>query len=201
VNYSEVQAAVLNYVHRDDPGTVGNIPTAIAFGQSWIAQNFAPQDANVIGSLVFVAGSAGPWAQAPLPALFGRFVTISQPSLGALNYVDPRTFVDLVAGGAFSGVYTIAGGLVLAHGSVVGVTCLANWVQQPDAFTGDTSTNYLSTGFADLLVWAAVAEQHRFIQDWEEGANAQGYAQALMQNYNAAHIAKQQSGGKLVMKG
>lgn len=201
MNYSQIQAAVQGYIHRDDPGTVGNIPNAIAFGQNWIQQHFAPQQANGLGALVFVTGVAGPWAQAPLPVQFGRFIAITQPGIGTLDYVDPRTFLDLVNAGQFSGAYTIAGELVLANASVAGIQCLGNWVQQPSALTGSADRNYLTDYFPDLLVWAAVAEQHRFVQDWEEAGAAQGYAQALIQQYQSAHVAKQQSGGRLVMKG
>jgi hypothetical protein len=203
MNYSQVQAAVQAYVHRDDPATVANIPNAVQFGQAWIEQFFEPQQANVIGTLVFVAGVAGPWAQAPLPADFGRFIAVSQPGAGALDYVTPRVFADAIAPGApfIGGFYTIAGGLVLADGSLVGVSCTTVGIQQAAALVAGTDSNYLSASFADLLTWAAVAEQHRFLQDWDEGANAQAYAEALAKRYSAAHTAKQQSGGRLVIKG
>jgi hypothetical protein len=200
MNYAEIQSAVQSYGHRDDSGTVNNIPNAIAFAQSWLSQNFAPQQSNRIGALVFVAGS-NPWAEAPLPVDFARFVSINQPGVGSLGYVDPREFADLVAAGAFSGVYTIANEMVLASGSLVGITCTTNYIAAPPTLTDAAPTNFLATNFADLLVWAAVAEQHRFVQDWDEAANAQGYAQTLLTTYQAAHVAKQQSGGRLTIKG
>jgi hypothetical protein len=201
MNYSEIQSAVQSYGHRDDSGTVNNIPNAITFAQNWLMQNFAPQQASAITTLTFAASSSGAWAEAALPARFGRFVTVSQPGVGSLGYVDPREFVDLVTAGAFSGVYTIAQGKVLASGSLAGIVCTVLFVEQPAPLLNASDSNYLTADFPDLLVWAAAAEQNRFVQDWDEAANSQGYAQTLLTTYAAAHTAKQQSGGRLTIKG
>lgn len=200
MNYGEVQSAVQSYVRRDDPLTLGNVANAIAFGQNWIAQNFSPVEGNKLGLLPFVTATEGPWAAAPLPARFGRFVAISQQGLGALTYMDPRTFADVVASGPFSGLYTIANGEVLASGSLAGLSLVTNYIEQPGPLANSGDTNYLTLAYPDLLVWAAVAEQQRFLQDAPEADTAQANAERLLAWYTKATQAKQQSGGRLTIR-
>jgi hypothetical protein len=199
VNYGQIKAAVQAYIARDDSPTVANIPNAIAFAQSWLSQTFAPQQANKLGSLVFTAATQG-WAQATLPARFGRFVLVAFPNQKPLDYVDPRTFLVEFAAGTLAG-FTVANGQVLVAGANAGLTALTNWIEQPSELVADADSNYLTATFPDLLTWAAVAEQHRFNQDWEEVTRAEGFAAELLRQYQGAHVAKQQSGGRMIMKG
>jgi hypothetical protein len=200
MNYGQIQTAVRGYIHRDDPATDGNLANAVTFAQNWIQQQFAPTAANTLGTLAFVAGTAGPWAQAPLPALFQRFVLIQPTGEPALDYIDPRSFIERLAGAGIGDAFTIAGALVLADAKWAGSALLTNVILQPTALVADGDSNYLSADFPDALIWAAVAEQHRFVQDWDEGERAQQHALALVQSYNAAHTAKQQSGGRLIIR-
>jgi hypothetical protein len=200
MNLAVLKSTVAAYVHRDDRGTMDNLLNAVQFAQNWIQQQFAPQESNKLGSLTFAAASAGPWAEAPLPTGFGRFVVIQVAGSPALDYLDPRSFLERVAGPGIGNGFTIAGAAVLADASLVGVSALTNYILQPTTLANDSDANYLTTAYADALVWAAVAEQHRFVQDWDQADLAEGRAVALIKQYDNAHAAKQQSGGRLILR-
>lgn len=170
MTYDELRAALTAYAHRTDPETIANEPTALELARSRLGRHFFPELALAIEpALVPVAGVAD------LPATFGQADTVATAH-GDLAYQTPREWARAVARRDTDGKFTIAGTKLYVDPSIASVAL--TYYRQPEVIAAGAS-NWLSLSFPDVWLWEAVAEQHRFCQDGESAALAQGEASRL----------------------
>jgi hypothetical protein len=191
MNLSQITAAVNGYIHRNDAQTVNNIPNAIAFAQAEIARQFFPREAYQIVPPAITSGKA------PLPSDFGAADAVITAE-GDLAYKSPREFAMLLAQGSASGFYTITGSDLLVDPSVT--VAYLNYYARPAELVQDSDSSWLSVYYPDILVWTAVAEQHRFVQDWDQADIANSHALDLAGRAGLASKRNETSGGRLNMR-
>jgi hypothetical protein len=164
VTATELRAALSAYMHRSDPETIANELTAIELARVKLGRTFFPElAAAILPSLPIVAGVGD------LPADFGQADNVSTPARGDLLYSTPREWSRYVASRDTLGRYTVAGTKVYTDASLTVVAL--TYYRAVDPISGAAS-NWCSTGFPDVWLWAAIAEQHRFVQDFESAAGA-----------------------------
>jgi|ERR1700752_3226831 len=168
--YDEIRAAVDAYMHRTDPETVQNEATAMELARAKLNRWFFPERASVLVDLVLSNGVAD------LPIDFGQADTVSTPAQGDLFYVSPREFARLTARGDTGGNFTVTGTQVHMD-KVISAASLLYYRQAELIAVG--GSNWLSEAFPDVWIWQAIAEQHRFCQDFESALVAEGYAKSL----------------------
>lgn len=187
----QVRQAVSVYVQRTDAGTIANELRAMELAQEFLARVFYARESLLTVTVTMTTGSG------PLPADFCMADTVSTVQ-GALDYESPREFVARGARGSTDKAFTIIGQTLRCDPKITSVTLLYH--AKPAALTADGSTNWLSTFYEDVLVWAAVAEQHRFLQDWAQADAAMAYAMQLMGESSGAGKRGESSGGRMKMR-
>lgn len=196
MNYTELRTALNAYMHRSDAETVGNEPTALSLSLAYLARMFFPSECyTVTAVLVPVAGALA------LPSDYGRMdvvATAGRP--GQLGYAAPREWAELVAAGGLArlGLYTIAGAQLLVDPSVTGV--VLNYYARAQPISG-TAANFISTNYPDVWLEAAIAEQWRFLQDFDSAQGAADRCVRLAGTAESQSIINNQAGGALRMKG
>jgi hypothetical protein len=191
VNLSEIRAAVNAYVHRQDPQTTNNETTAIAFAQAEISRNFFPREAYEIATLPVVDGVAD------LPADFGAADAVVTAA-GDLGFKNPREFAQLLAAGTTQSFYTLTGSELRVDPALTSV--ILNYYARPATLSNDSDTSWLSVSYPDLLTWMAIAEQQRFVQDWDQAGVSEGHAYAVADRATAASKRIEAAGGRLMMR-
>jgi hypothetical protein len=177
MTFNELQAALHGYMHRDDPETVANEPTALEIARLKLARTFFPAVASEIEPLAFTDNLNGT-ASAPLPTDFGQADVLLVMGGGDLEYLTPREFARRWAQGRLAGVYTTEGVEVRAAASLVTTGALLTYYRQPFTISG-TEENWCSHSYPDVWLWQALAEQHRFVQDAESADLAEAYSEEL----------------------
>jgi hypothetical protein len=168
MTYDQVRAALSAYMHRTDIETIDNEPTALELARTWLNRWFFPEPSSaLVQSVAMVNG------EAMLPADYGQVDTVSTHE-GDLDYVTPREFARLVARQGTDGNFTVTGTQLMTGVSVAYVSLL--YYRQAEA---TSSSNWLSSQFPDVWIWAAIAEQHRYVQDFESAIAATNYARGL----------------------
>lgn len=168
MTYTEVRAALSAYMHRTDPETINNEPIALELARQKLNRWFFPEPSStLVRGVVMTAGETN------LPADYGQVDTVSTAE-GDLFYVTPREFSRLVARGDTGGNFTVTGSSLSTDAAVATVSLLYYRQAEPT-----TTSNWLSAGFADVWLWQGIAEQHRFVQDFESALAADSYAQSL----------------------
>lgn len=171
MTYDEVRAAVHAYMHRNDSETVDNEPTALDLARVKLARDFFPESAAVlVQGLPIVAGVG------QLPADFGQADTVRDPSGQDLDYETPRGWARMLGSNETAGRFTIIADKIYTDGALASVNLLYYLKPEPIG-TGETS--WLSADYPDVWIWAGVAEQHRFVQDFESAQIAEQYAYDL----------------------
>lgn len=192
MNASDIAAALHAYVHRTDSDTVSNEPNALALGWAAVARLFYPRESWVIAQVAIVDGRGA------LPADFGRAIAVSVAGKGQLRYVSPREFTDLYAGSALGGVFTIDGASYAVDPAVTSIaTVYAAKLAQPSG----ADSNWLTLTYPDVWLHAAIAEQWRYVQDYEAAKASTEHWQGLAQSCMAQSERAAQSGGGLTIKG
>lgn len=191
MNLQQISDAVNSYIHRDDPQTLANVSTAIAFAQSEIARSFKPREAYEITLLTAVNGAA------PLPSDFGSADAVLTAQ-GDLGYKAPREFATLAMQGGGQGLYTITGSQLLVDPALTEVRLC--YYAKPAPLVAATDTNWLSDSYPDVLTWFAIAEQHRFVQDWDQASVAEGHGADVAGRAAAVSKRDEHSGGRLNMR-
>jgi hypothetical protein len=171
MTYDEIRAAVNAYMHRTDPETVQNEPTAMELARAKLNRWFFPERASELVRDIVTA----PNGECMLPVDFGQADTVSTAE-GDMFYVTPREFARLTARGDTGGNFTVTGSTLHVDKSISKVSLLY-YRQAEDIGTGQTS--WLSDDFPDVWIWQSVSEQHRFCQDWESAMAAESYAKSL----------------------
>jgi hypothetical protein len=164
MTYDDVRAAVSGYMHRTDQETIDNEPTALELARERLSRDFFPESASVLLELAVVAGVAA------LPDDFGQADTVTGPDGEPLLYELPRVFMR---GDGSKGKFTIAGAELRVDGAIASVSLLYYKTAPP---VGPGGTNWLSEQFPDVWIWQGVAEQHRFVQDFESAQIAEQHA-------------------------
>lgn len=192
MTYAELQAALHAYVHREDQPTTNNEANALALGAAAIVRVMTPREAWASVVLSAVDGVA------TLPADFIMADAVSVDGVGALEFNDPRDWSEKTSLGIAWDSYTIGGGVLYVPPRITSVRLA--YYGRPAAISGGQS-NWLSIGYPDVWLHAAVAEQFRFNQDPESAGMADAYWQGLAGSALAASRAGAQSGGAIRMKG
>ena len=170
MNYDEVRAAVHGYMHRSDIETIDNEPTALELARVTLARDFFPESASVLVTLPVLEGVAD------LPADFGQADTVKDPGGGDLLYETPRGWARRVGDKTTRGWFTVNGAQLLCDGALGSVVLL--YYKTPPAI-GPGQSSWLSEQYPDVWIWAGIAEQHRFVQDFESAKIAEDYAFSL----------------------
>lgn len=186
-----MQDALRAYIHRPDAGTQSNEARAIELAQVALARQFFPREAVAIATLTVTAGKA------PLPADFGTADVIADAQ-GPLEFKPPREYALAMAEGVTEGLYTITGQELMLGTSAPTVTL--SYYAKPGALAIGTDSNYLTASYPDVLLYRSIAEQQRFLQDWEQALTAEQYALGLTQAAAAASSVTEASGGALRMR-
>ena len=171
MNYDELRAALTAYMHRTDPETIDNEPIAIELARAKLNRWFFPEASSTL--LEPIAMTAG---QAPLPVDYGQADTVSTAE-GDLFYVAPREYARLVARGDTGARFTVTG--TTLHVDVAVATVSFLYYRQAEELLAGTDSNWLSEGFPDVWLWQSIAEQHRYVQDFESAMAAEKYARSL----------------------
>jgi len=170
MTYDEIRAAVHAYMHRGDAETIDNEPTALDLARVKLGRDFFPESAAVwVRDLPIVAGVG------QLPADFGQADTVRSGTLDLL-YETPRTWARLSGMRDTGGRFSITGDKLYVDGALAWVDLLYYLRPEPIG-TGETS--WLSEDYPDVWIWLSVAEQHRFVQDFESAQFAEQYAYQL----------------------
>lgn len=199
MNFEQMRQALHGYVHRDDQATVDNEPTALALSEAAIARRFFPRESYAALALTLVDGAA------PLPADFGTLEAIVGGMGAEMEYRSLRQYQAEAAGPEHlrpGNTYTLTSSEVLAaqaHGTLLGsyFTRPAPGYTEADL----TGASWLSTFHPDVWLHAALAEQWRFLQDFEAAELTDAYWQRLADRAMADTRASMQSGGAVRMKG
>jgi len=186
-----VQTTARGYVQRTDAKVLANELTAIDQALRLVERTFHPREALATAAITWTAGSA------PLPADFAEADTVST-ALGTLDYESPREFTARGVNRATDKCYTIIGSTLQT--AAANTTGTLRYFAKPAALTTDGSTNWMTLNYTDALVWLVVAEQHRFVQDWQQADAAMAHAMALMGGAEAFTRRSESSGGRMKMR-
>jgi len=192
MNLSQIRAALHGYVHRTDQGATDNEPLAIELARVVIARQFFPREASAIATVAISAGVG------TLPPDYGSADAVLTVA-GALDYATPRDFAERQIDGTAGGYYTVTGSGLLVGESVHSVQLV--YFAKPAELVSDGSSSWLSVGYPDVLLYQAIAEQQRYLQDWEQAATAENYAVTLMGDAMRADKSTTAAGGSLRIKG
>lgn len=170
MTYDQIRAAVSRYVHRSDAETIDNEPTALDLARLRLGRDFFPESAAVLVTLAVVDGAAD------LPADFGQADTVRDPAGSDLTYSTPRQWARMVGTKDTQGRFAISDGALMVDGALSSVSLL--YYKRAEPISGSES-NWLSEDYPDVWIWLGVAEQHRFVQDFESAQVSQDYAYGL----------------------
>lgn len=177
MNADELRAAVSAYMHRTDPETIANEPTAIELARLKLSRWFFPELASMTVVLTFTDAGDGS-AFAPLPDDFGQADVLYVTGRGDLEYLTPRDFTRALVDKTRPNGYTIAGDVLQVQASLATLDGALSYYRAPEPITG-AAINWCSDAYADVWMWQAIAEQHRFVQDAESAQLAEAYAEEL----------------------
>ena len=164
MTYDQVRIAVSGYMHRTDQETIDNEPTALELARERLGRDFFPESASALVEVVLLEGVG------VLPADFGQADTVTAPDGEPLLYELPRVFLR---GGAARGRFTITGGELIVAGAFASVSLL---YYRTAPAVGPGGSNWLSEQYPDVWIWQGIAEQHRFVQDFESAQIAEQHA-------------------------
>ena len=190
MTYDELRAALSAAMHRNDPETIANEPTALELARAIVAVSFFPRESEIV--LPAFAVTDG---MAELPADFGRAAAVGED----LAYIAPRNWNRMITSAVreLRGKFTVYAGLLHVHPAVTSVAMVYN--QQPAKITAGES-NWLSEHYPSIWLYAAKAEQYRFIEDNESANNTDTYWRTLAQQLDGESERSRQSGGLIRMK-
>lgn len=198
-SYTDLQAAVASWLHRDD--LTANVPDFIALAESRIARDLRLHRQITSGDLTVVAGTQ----------------TIALPSgwleFRSLRLVAPDTSLEYLSGPQFvarypaadtgsPAHYTIEGGnLRLGPTPDAGGTVAATYFARVPALSDSASTNWLLTEHPGLYLFGALAEAAPFLgQADNRVALWEGKYRAAAQDARGADQAAASSGAALRMR-
>jgi hypothetical protein len=193
MNYGEIKSAVRDYVHRADQKTQANEARAVQLAQAVLGRSFYPREAYVYVPSIPIVNGLG-----DLPADFSQADSVGS-SIGQLEWISTREYDSRKLSGDYGAAYALSGKLILVDPALVEISL--GYYAVPAALSVDSDTSWLSESYPDVLLWMAVAEQHRFIEDFEAAAIATQHAAALAQSASDWSRRGEGSGGKLRMKG
>lgn len=142
-----------------------------------LARSFFPELASNNVALVFVDAGDGT-ASVPLPADFGQAETLYAGQRGDLEYLTAREFARRWADGLLLDGYTITGGIARGAAELAMLNTVLTYYRAPPPIAG-AEVSWCSTDFPDVWLWHALAEQHRFVQDFESAGATDNYAATL----------------------
>jgi hypothetical protein len=192
MNRAQVQEAVRAYCHRQDAETQANELRAIEFAQLNIGRAFFPREGYKLETLTPIDGAAG------LPTDYGVADVVADAS-GELDYIAPREFATARAAGTVGRRFSITGASLLVDASIASLEF--GFYAKPAELTTDASVSWLSIYYADALVWAAVAEQMRFVQDFDAAEGAWAHAAMMLRNGTDYAKRAEHAGGGLSIRG
>jgi len=193
MNLGEIKAAVRDYVHRADQRTQANETRAVQLAQLAIARTFYPREAYIYLPSLAIAGGVG-----TLPADFSQADSIAASS-GQLEWISTREYDSRKVTGDFGPCYALSGTAILTDPAITSVSM--GYYARPETLVDDADTSWLSVYYADVLLWMAVAEQQRFIEDFEAAGVSTMHAAQLAQMAADWSRRGEGSGGQLRMKG
>jgi hypothetical protein len=171
MTYDEIRQAVHGYMHRNDAETVDNEPTAIDLARVKLGRDFFPESAAVLLQGLAIVNGVG-----QLPADFGQADTVKDAAGRDLDYQTPRGWARMVGTKETQGKFSITGDKLYVDGALASVDLLYYLAPQP---IGPGQTSWLSEDYPDVWIWMGVAEQHRFVQDFESAQISEQYAYEL----------------------
>lgn len=193
MNYDQMRAALHGYIHRDDQATTDNETTALELSLQAVARRFFPRESwAALATATDVSGAAA------LPEDFGTMEAVIYQR--ELEYRSLREYQAEQAGPVAErprNTYTLTGASILAQPEV---NLTGSYFTKPESISG-TQSNWLSLSYPDVWLHAAIAEQWRFLQDFEAAELTDGYWQRLAQKAMDDSRAAMQSGGAIRMKG
>jgi hypothetical protein len=192
MNRLQVQEAVRAYCHRQDAETQANELRAIEFAQLNIGRAFFPREGYKLSTLTPIDGAA------PVPVDYGVADVVADAG-GELDYITPREFATARASGTEGRRYSITGASLILSASIPSIEF--GYYAKPAELTADESVSWLSIYYADALVWAAVAEQMRFVQDFDAAEGAWAHAAMMLRNGTDYAKRAEHAGGGLSIRG
>lgn len=177
MTYDELRQALHDYMHRTDTETVSYEVVAIELARLKLGRSFFPELASSAVALLFANNGDGT-ASAPLPLDFGQADTVYLGGQGDLEFMTTREFARRWGDKRLAGAYTIWGSGAAGASSLAGQLVTLTYYRQPMPILGD-ETNWCSYSYADVWLWQAIAEQHRFVQDAESAQLAEAYSEEL----------------------
>ena len=171
MTYDEIRQAVHSYMHRNDVETIDNEPTALDLARVKLGRDFFPESAAVLLQGLAIVDGVG-----QLPADFGQADTVRVPGGGDLDYETPRGWARMQGTKETAGKFSIVGDKLNVDAALASVDLLYYLKADP---IGTGQTSWLSADYPDVWIWMGVAEQHRFVQDFESAQIAEQYAYEL----------------------
>lgn len=193
MNYGELKAALHGHIGREDSPTVANEDFALDMAAAAIVREMTPREADARAIIALVNGVG------PLPA---GFVTARSVWAGtaALLAIDARESGPVFSGSQGQGAHTIIGSDLVTWPGYASVSMI--YTKAPDSIIGQAAaSNWLSQGYPDVWLWAAIEQQLRFGQDFEGAGQAGAVWTELARRATVASQAAALSGGGLRMRG
>jgi len=173
MNYTQLKAALHAYVHREDAETTANEDTALELARANLSRWFFPEELSAtLNPVAFVAGVAA------LPADFAAVDVLSTLKYGDFDPMPAREWMRAVMQKQTFGRFTVLGTNLVVDASVDATVAALKYFTQVSVIAG-AGTNVVSTKYPDVWLWQAVAEQHRFVQDFDAADAAQERALAI----------------------
>lgn len=168
-NYSDLQASVANWLHRDD--LTLQIPDFIALAESEIAKDLRTQEQDVTTTIAVDAVTES----LPTRMLEIRAVELQINPVLNLQFRTPLQLAKLddqtVGRPLF---YTITGGNFKFFPTPDrSYDVEVNYIQRYAAFSGDTDTNYVLTNYPGVYLYASLRAAYAFVEDEPAQARAE----------------------------
>lgn len=173
MTYTELQAAIADYFHRDDLGTL--IPTFIQTAEAMLFRELQIKELQTSVDGTTTSGYGD------LPADFGSVSRVSITYAGAARTLDYISLADApISSTVAPSFFSLEKNRLRIWGASDGQTYTLYYIPRLENLSSTVSTNWLLENAQDLYLYAASLEVAKYIRDSEETAKLSQMVQQIM---------------------
>lgn len=173
MNYTQLQAAIADYLHRSD--LTAQIPTFISLAEATLFREVSIPETETSANGTITGGYGA------LPADFGSITKISVTYGGAARLLDYINIADVyTATEASPGYYTFQNGQIRIFGAGDGQTYTLYYIPALAPLSSTVSTNWLLENAQDLYFYSSCLEAAKFTRDQDEIVRLGSYVGPLL---------------------